>query len=128
MLRQSGKRRSSATGSITAPDRIWAPTSEPFSSTTTETSLPFSAASCFSLIAAASPAGPAPTMTTSNSMVSRSARSLCSVASLEGTSGSERRESSNLKTYYPARGVEYWIIQSSMVMTTRGRAENATAE
>ncbi len=40
MLRQSGRRRSSATGSITAPDRIWAPTSEPFSSTTTETSLP----------------------------------------------------------------------------------------
>ena len=33
--RQSGSSRSSPTGSITAPDRIWAPTSEPFSTTTT---------------------------------------------------------------------------------------------
>ncbi len=38
MLRQSGRSRSSATGSITAPDRICAPTSEPFSRTTTEIS------------------------------------------------------------------------------------------
>src|SRR5262249_35852378 len=65
-------RRSSPTGSITAPDRICAPTSEPFSRTTTDSSLSFSTASCLSLIAAARPAGPAPTMTTSNSMVSRS--------------------------------------------------------
>src|SRR5262249_36781532 len=53
-------------------DRICAPTSEPFSRTTTDSSLSFSTASCLSLIAAARPAGPAPTMTTSNSMVSRS--------------------------------------------------------
>ena len=51
--------------------------------------LPLSAASCFSLIAAASPAGPAPTMTTSNSMVSRSAVS--AVASLKAQL--QRRES-----------------------------------
>ena len=37
-LRQSGSRRSSPIGSITAPDRIWAPTSEPFSTTTTDVS------------------------------------------------------------------------------------------
>src|SRR5262245_27342157 len=80
MLRQSGKRRSSATGSITAPDRICAPTSEPFSNTTTETSLPRSLASCFSRIAAARPAGPAPTITTSNSMLSRSAASFKTLA------------------------------------------------
>ena len=40
----------------------------PFSSTTTESS----GLTCFSRIAAASPAGPAPTITTSNSMLSRS--------------------------------------------------------
>ena len=44
-----------------------APTSEPFSTTTTERS----ASICFSLIAAARPAGPAPTITTSKSMLSR---------------------------------------------------------
>ena len=37
---QSGMRRSSPTGSITAPERMWAPTSEPFSRTTTEMSCP----------------------------------------------------------------------------------------
>jgi hypothetical protein len=42
-----------------------APTSEPFSSTQTVISRPFSAASWRSRIAAAKPAGPAPTITTS---------------------------------------------------------------
>src|SRR5664279_5587295 len=65
--RQSGTSLSSDTGSITAPDRICAPTSEPFSTTT----IPRSALSCFSRIAAARPDGPAPTITTSNSMDSR---------------------------------------------------------
>src|SRR5262249_9794276 len=63
--------RSSAIGSMTAPERIWAPTSEPFSTTTT----PMSGDSCLSLIAAASPAGPAPTITTSNSIDSRAGKS-----------------------------------------------------
>jgi hypothetical protein len=57
---------------MTAPERMWAPTSEPFSITQTETSRPPSAASWRSRIAAARPAGPAPTITTSNSMDSRS--------------------------------------------------------
>src|SRR6202789_3659271 len=65
--RQSGTSLSSDTGSITAPDRICAPTSEPFSTTTTARS----ALNCFSRIAAARPDGPAPTITTSNSMDSR---------------------------------------------------------
>ena len=47
---------------MTAPDKMCAPTSEPFSSTTTEISLPACAASCFRRMAAASPAGPAPTI------------------------------------------------------------------
>ena len=67
-------------GSITAPERIWAPTSEPFSTTTTE----HSGKSCFRRIAAASPAGPAPTTTTSNSMLSREGRSFMSYASDQG--------------------------------------------
>src|SRR5262245_5883532 len=49
-----------------------APSSEPFSSTTTLVSRPASAARCFIRIAAASPAGPPPTMTTSYSIRSRS--------------------------------------------------------
>ncbi len=53
-------------------DRMWAPTSEPFSRTTTDRL----ALSCFSRIAAARPAGPAPTMTTSNSIASRTGSSL----------------------------------------------------
>src|SRR5512141_2396472 len=61
----------SACGSITAPDRMCAPSSEPFSSTTTLASVPASAARCLMRIAAPSPAGPPPTMTTSNSMASR---------------------------------------------------------
>src|SRR5262249_22707684 len=70
-LRQSGSRRSRPTGSITAPDRMWAPTSEPFSTTTPL----MSGASCLRRIAAASPAGPAPTTTTSKSMPSRAGSS-----------------------------------------------------
>src|SRR5438034_11132032 len=60
-------RSASARGSITAPDRMCAPTSEPFSSTQTETS----GASCFARIAAARPAGPAPTITMSYCIDSR---------------------------------------------------------
>ena len=48
-----------------APLKMCAPGSEPFSSTTTETSVPFSAASCFRRIAVARPPGPPPTTTTS---------------------------------------------------------------
>src|SRR6185436_15826314 len=66
------------TGSITAPERMWAPTSAPFSTTATETSPPVSAANCFSRIAAERPAGPAPMTTTSYSMASRA---ICSVIS-----------------------------------------------
>src|SRR6185295_219803 len=61
-----------ARGSITAPDRMCAPISEPFSSTHTERS----AESCFRRIAAASPAGPPPTMTTSYCIDSRDMREL----------------------------------------------------
>src|SRR4051812_25034162 len=64
---QSGKSSASARGSITAPERMCAPTSEPFSSTQTEVS----AESCFARIAAASPAGPAPTTTRSYCIDSR---------------------------------------------------------
>src|SRR5262249_29658734 len=56
---------------MTAPERMCAPTSEPFSSTTTDVS----GESCLSLMAAASPAGPAPTIATSNSIVSRAGTS-----------------------------------------------------
>ncbi len=76
LVAQSGISSLRAIGSITAPDRMCAPTSEPFSSTATETSVPAASASCFSLIAAESPAGPPPTMTTSYSMASRSMASL----------------------------------------------------
>src|SRR5262245_41771063 len=58
-------------GSITAPERIWAPISEPFSIRQTDTSWLRSAASCLRRIAAASPAGPPPTITTSYSIDSR---------------------------------------------------------
>jgi len=53
------------------PDRMCAPTSEPFSTTTTE----ISALICLRRMAAASPAGPAPTTTTSNSIASRAGNS-----------------------------------------------------
>src|SRR6201991_1292917 len=67
-FRHSGSRRSSGAGSITAPERIWAPIVEAFSITQTESS----GLSCFVRIANARPAGPAPTTTRSYSMVSRS--------------------------------------------------------
>lgn len=73
---QSGNSSFRARGSNTAPERMWAPTSEPFSTTQTLISLPASAAFCFRRQAADRPAGPAPTMTTSNSMYSRSTGSL----------------------------------------------------
>src|SRR4051794_628694 len=63
--------RSRPMGSMTAPERICAPTSDPFSTTTTLVS----GESCLSRIAAASPAGPAPTITTSNSIASRAGNS-----------------------------------------------------
>ncbi len=53
---------------MTAPERICAPTSPPFSTTQTVVS----GWSCFRRMAAARPAGPAPTITTSNSIASRS--------------------------------------------------------
>ena len=62
---QSGSNSFNARGSMTAPLRMCAPGSLPFSRTTTETSLPARDASCFRRIAVASPAGPAPTTTTS---------------------------------------------------------------
>ena len=58
---QSGKSSVIARGSITAPDKMCAPGSLPFSSTTTE----ISAFSCFRRMAVARPAGPPPTTTTS---------------------------------------------------------------
>ncbi|CFW31723.1 Uncharacterised protein [Bordetella pertussis] len=69
---QSGISSVRACGSMTAPDRICAPSSEPFSRTQTLTSWFFSAASCLRRMAAASPAGPPPTTTTSYSIDSRS--------------------------------------------------------
>ena len=67
---------------MTAPDRMWAPISEPFSITQTETSWLRSAASCLRRIAADSPAGPPPTITTSYSIDSRAIPvSLCSAFS-----------------------------------------------
>ena len=69
---QSGKSSFIACGSMMAPERMCAPISEPFSSRQTETSFPLCAASCFSRIAAARPAGPPPTITTSYSIASRS--------------------------------------------------------
>ena len=71
---QSGKSSFSAVGSITAPDRMCAPTSPAFSTTQTAAS----GASCFRRMAAARPAGPAPTITTSNSIASRSLMPLVS--------------------------------------------------
>ena len=65
---QSGKSSSKALGSKTAPDKIWAPTSDPFSTTQTV----ISEFNCLSLIAAESPEGPAPTITTSYSIDSLS--------------------------------------------------------
>ena len=68
---QSGMSSFRPIGSITAPDRMWAPISEPFSIRQTDTSWLRSAASCLSRIAADSPAGPPPTINTSYSIDSR---------------------------------------------------------
>ena len=68
---QFGISSDSARGSMMAPERMCAPGSEPFSSTTTDTSWPFSAASCLSRMAVDRPPGPPPTTTTSYSMDSR---------------------------------------------------------
>ena len=68
---QSGYSSERPPGSITAPDRMWAPISDPFSSTATLTSAPAAAAFCFRRMAADRPAGPPPTITTSYSMASR---------------------------------------------------------
>ena len=65
---QSGNSSSIALGSKTAPERICAPTSEPFSTTQTE----ISEFNCLRRIAADRPEGPAPTMTTSYSIDSLS--------------------------------------------------------
>src|SRR5690606_17429020 len=73
---QSGNSSSSARGSNTLPDRMWAPISEPFSTTTTLSSRPLSRASCPRRHAAARPLGPPPTITTSNSIDSRSTASV----------------------------------------------------
>ncbi len=64
---QSGNSSVIARGSITAPERMCAPGSLPFSSTTTERL----ASICLRRIAVARPAGPAPTTTTSYSIDSR---------------------------------------------------------
>src|SRR5882757_6287100 len=69
---QLGKSSFRARGSKTAPERMWAPTSEPFSTRQTEMSLPASAAFCLMRQAAARPAGPPPTTRTSYSITSRS--------------------------------------------------------
>ena len=53
-------------GSMTAPERMCAPTSAPFSTTQTLTSRSRSAANCLRRIAALNPDGPPPTTTTSN--------------------------------------------------------------
>jgi len=65
------------------PTGLWAPTSEPFSTTQTATSRSAAAASCFRRIAAARPEGPAPTTTTSYSIRSRSLRSSLTALSSE---------------------------------------------
>ena len=66
--RQPGSSSSSGPGSITAPDRTWAPMVEAFSITQTVVSGDF----CFNRMAKDRPAGPAPTTTTSYSITSRS--------------------------------------------------------
>ena len=56
---QSGRSSFTAEGSMTLPDRMWAPISPAFSrSRTRKSSLPASVASCLSLMAALRPAGP----------------------------------------------------------------------
>lgn len=69
---QSGISSLSAVGSIQAPDNVWAPIWDAFSTTQTRSSFSCWLASCFSRMAADRPAGPAPTMTTSASSAKRS--------------------------------------------------------
>ena len=69
---QSGISSFRLRGSRTAPDKICATLSLPFSIRQTSIVWPASAASCFKRIAADSPEGPPPTTTTSNSIISRS--------------------------------------------------------
>ena len=76
---------------------MWAPTSEPFSTTTTA----ISGSSCFRRIAAASPAGPAPTITTSNSIASRAGNSV----SLMRGSPSDARNIQCLKVFHDLAAV-----------------------
>ena len=65
--RHSGSNASRGAGSSTAPERMCAPTVEPFSRTQTRSS----ALRCLSRMAVASPAGPAPITATSYSITSR---------------------------------------------------------
>ena len=74
---------------------MWAPTSEPFSSTATLISAPAAAAFCFSRMAADRPAGPPPTTTTSYSMASRG--SLCGPSSSETISSAMGRVRSSVR-------------------------------
>ena len=69
---QSGINSSSDFVSITAPESMCAPTSEPFSTKQTERSVFASMDSCFNLMAKLRPAGPPPTTTTSYSITSLS--------------------------------------------------------
>ena len=69
---QLGKSSFKAVVSNTAPDKICAPTSGPFSTIHTDKSLLLFLDNCFSFIAADKPAGPAPTITTSYSIFSLS--------------------------------------------------------
>ena len=69
---QFGNSSFNARVSMTAPDKVCAPTSEPFSTTHTFNSFSDSFANCFSLIAHAKPEGPAPIITTSYSIDSLS--------------------------------------------------------
>src|SRR4051794_29474076 len=94
---------------MTAPERMWAPTSEPFSTTTT----PISGDSCLRRIAAASPAGPAPTITTSNSIASRAGSS----SALASGAFIGVPDSSSASSYY-CRARRQSLFQQSV-----GRAE-----
>src|SRR5690606_33880529 len=77
LSRQPGSSASSGPGSITAPERMWAPMVLDFSITQTE----MSGSICLSRMANARPAGPAPTVTTSYSMTSRSGSGISMVTS-----------------------------------------------
>ena len=72
LFSQSGINSSRARLSRTAPDKICAPTSDPFSTTQTLISQSCFMLSFFNCMAADKPAGPAPTITISISIFSRS--------------------------------------------------------